>query len=92
MSHDPTKMREMLTREVILKILNDDEVAAVCMAETADRLLDGEKFVDLDHLERGVQRATQAPMAMGPTLPRKAVHDATWKKIEAAMEEFGIGD
>jgi hypothetical protein len=83
-------MHEMLTREVILKLLNDDEVAAVSTAETADRLQDGEKFVDLDHLERGIQRATSAPMTMGPTLPRKAVHDMTWKKIEAAMVEFGI--
>ena len=72
---------ENRTRESVLALLSDDEVAAVSTAETAARLLEGEEYFDLEQLERGVQRATKSAAAMGRVLPRRAVHKDTWSKI-----------
>jgi hypothetical protein len=69
------------TRESILNLLSDDEVASVSTAETAPGLLDAEEYLDLERLEEGVQRAKGTTPVMGRVLPRKAVHDATWAKI-----------
>jgi hypothetical protein len=73
---------QYLTRAGILKLLSDEEVASVSAAETAERLSDGDEFLDLKHPEHGVRRArnlTRTPM--GQVLPRKAVHADTWNKI-----------
>jgi hypothetical protein len=72
---------ENIVRESVLKLLSDDEVASVSTAETAARLLDGEEYLDLEQLNRGVQRATRAATVMGHALPRRAVHKDTWSKI-----------
>jgi hypothetical protein len=72
---------ENIARERVLTLLSDDEVASVSTAETATRLLDGEEYLDLEQLERGVQQARKAGPAMGRVLPRKAVHKDTWSKI-----------
>ena len=72
---------ENRTRESVLALLSDDEVAAVSTAETAARLLDGEEYFDLEQLERGVQQATKTAAVMGRVLPRRAVHKETWNKI-----------
>ena len=77
-----TDMRsENVVRENVLKLLSDDEVASVSTAETATRLLDGEEYLDLEELERGVQQARKAGPAMGHVLPRRALHKDTWSKI-----------
>ena len=72
---------ENIARESVLKLLSDDEVASVSTAETATRLVDGEEYLDLEQLERGVQQARKAGPAMGRVLPRRAVHKDTWSKI-----------
>ena len=72
---------ENIVRESVLKLLSDDEVASVSTAETAARLLDGEEYLDLEQLERGVQQARKAGPAMGRVLPRRTVHKDTWSKI-----------
>lgn len=72
---------ENVTRESVLKLLSDDEVASVSTAETAARLLDGEEYLDLGQLDRGVQQATRSATVMGHALPRRAVHKDTWSKI-----------
>ena len=69
------------TRNSILKMLSDDEVASVSTAETAAGLGDGDEYLDLEQLDRGVRCAGGAAMPMGRVLPRKAVHANTWKKI-----------
>ena len=77
-----TDMRsENIARERVLTLLSDDEVASVSTAETATRLLDGEEYLDLEQLERGVQQAKIAGPVMGRVLPRRAVHKDTWSKI-----------
>ncbi len=70
-----------LTRDSVLKLLSDQEVASVSTAETAVRLSDGDEYLDLAHLELGVRRAPGTNTAMGRVLPRKAVQEETWIKI-----------
>jgi hypothetical protein len=71
---------EYVTRDSILKLLSDDEVAKVSTAETR-ALLDGDEYLDLEQLDRGVQRAGGAVTPMGRVLPKNAVHANTWSKI-----------
>jgi hypothetical protein len=73
--------RHYLTRSGMLKLLSDEEAASVSTAETAERLEEGDEYVDLGHLEHGVRRAKGTRMSMGRVLPRKAVREATWTKI-----------
>jgi hypothetical protein len=81
--NNASRKKEYLTREHILKLLSDDEVASVSTSETVARLADGEEYLDLEHLEQGVRRARRGASAipMGRVLPRKAIHDDTWGKI-----------
>jgi hypothetical protein len=74
-----------VTRESILKLLSDDEVAKVSTAETASGLEAGDEYLDLEHLDRGVLRGGGATVPMGRVLPRKAVHPGTWTKILAQL-------
>lgn len=76
---------DYLTRDKILNLLSDDEVAAVSTAETAAELADGEEFIDLNAFAHGVQLAPKAKTPMGHVLPKKAVHAGTWKKIVAQL-------
>ncbi|HJX62432.1 MAG TPA: hypothetical protein VJ860_00600 [Polyangia bacterium] len=78
-------LTENLTRENVLKLLSDGEVASVSMAETALRLLDGEEYLDLEHLDRGVQKTGKLPTVMAGVLPRRTVHKDTWGKIVALL-------
>jgi hypothetical protein len=74
-----------LSRETVLSLLSDDEVASVSTAETAAALADGDEYVDLQDLEQGVKRARGMAVSMGRILPRKAVHETTWTKILAEL-------
>lgn len=76
------KRGEYLTRNSILKQLTDVEVTHVSTAETAAHLTEGDEYLDLEQLDRGVQKACGAiTSAMGHVLPKKAVPVATWKKL-----------
>jgi hypothetical protein len=74
-----------LTRANVLAMLNDDEIASVSTAETAERLGDGDEYLDLEHLDRGVCRARSASTSMGSVLPRKSVPPPTWTKLIACL-------
>ncbi|MEO6993445.1 MAG: hypothetical protein ABI273_07440 [Lacunisphaera sp.] len=80
-----TTKKEYITRDKILKLLSDDEVATVSTAETADRLAAGDEFIDLEKFELGVQRGPRGHTPMGRVLPKKAVHIGTWNKIIAQL-------
>jgi hypothetical protein len=70
-----------LTREGMLELLSDEEVARVSSAETAYRLAEGEQYLDLDQLGRGVRSAPPEPPPMGRVLPRKSIEPQTWSRI-----------
>ena len=75
------KRTAYVTRESVLKLLSNDEVAKVSTAETAARLQNGDEYLDLEHLDEGVQRAGGTDASMGRMLPKKSVHADTWSKI-----------
>ena len=82
---DP-KRAEHVARETILKLLSNEEIARVSTAEGASRLTDGEEYLDLEHLDQGIQRAQDATkVKMGHILSRSAVRDETWRKIRAQL-------
>jgi hypothetical protein len=71
---------ENLTRDSIMKLLSDNEIASVSTAETG-RLSGGDEYLDLEHLDRGIRRAPGTATAMGNVLAKNAVAEATWNKI-----------
>ena len=79
---------DYVTRETLLKLLSDHEVASVSTAETAAYLADGDEYVDLEKPDRGVLKALGKSTApMGHVLSKKAVQDKTWRKIVALVSE-----
>jgi hypothetical protein len=81
------KRAEQVTRDTILNLLSDEENAKVSTAEAASRLAEGEEYLDLEHLDQGVQRAkpATAKATMGHVLPRSAVRDETWNELLAQL-------
>jgi len=62
--------------------MSNDEIAKVSTAETAAGLKAGDEYLDLEHLENGIQRAgPAAPVNMGQAVPRSAVSNETWSRI-----------
>lgn len=81
-----------VTREKILMLLSDEEVATVSNIEGTARLLDGEEYLDLEDLGRGVRSALGSNTApMGHVLPRRAVHTATWDTILERLALLRVG-
>jgi hypothetical protein len=84
---------EYVTRETILKLLSDEEVARVSTAETATHLADGDEYVDLENPDQGVRKAVLgAGVPMGRVLPKKAVLEKTWREIVALLSAHHIED
>ena len=79
------KKTAYVTRDSIQKLLSHDELAKVSSAEGAPRLADGDEFIDLEDLDKGVQRAPAKSTPMGRVLPKKAVHADTWARIVAQL-------
>jgi hypothetical protein len=77
---------QYVSRDSVLKLLSDEEVARVSTAETATRLVDGEEYLDLERLDLGIRRALGAHTPMGRVLPKKAVLETTWTKILAQLK------
>jgi hypothetical protein len=79
---------ELVTRDAILKLLTDNEVAKVSSAEGASALTDGAEYLDLEQLDRGVQKAkVSLNVNMGHVIPRNSVSDQTWRRITALMAQ-----
>jgi hypothetical protein len=81
-----------VTRDSVLKLLSDDEVARVSTAESSAQLEPGAEYLDLEALDGGVRRALGSDTPMGRILPRKAVQEETWGRIlrELARDEVAI--
>lgn len=87
------KRTEYITRDTILRLLSDDEVARVSTTETAACLARGDEYVDLEAPDHGVQRVLENDgISMGHVLPRKAVHEKTWRQIAALLSVHAIED
>jgi hypothetical protein len=83
MSHDAKK--EAITRDAILALLSDVEVAKVSRAEGEPRLVEGDEYVDLEEPSTGVHEVHAHSAGPRKALPRSAVSDATWTKIVAVV-------
>jgi len=80
------KRAEQVARNNILKLLSNEEVAKVSSAEAVSGLTEGGEYLDLEHLDQGVQRAkAAAKVTMGHVIPRSAVRGETWTKILAQL-------
>jgi hypothetical protein len=80
------KRAEEVARDTILGLLSDEETARVSTAEGVSGLTEGAEYLDLEHLDQGVQRAKAATkVTMGHVLPRSAVSDETWSKVLARL-------
>jgi len=81
-----SRSANQVSRDAILNMLSDEEIARVSNAETAKSLADGEEFIDLQDLGRGIQRATGSTKpVLGHALPRGAVHSDSWSKVVAIL-------
>jgi hypothetical protein len=89
MSGHEARRADQLTRDSVLTLLSDDEVARVSTAESELRLWDGDEYVDLGRLNLGVLRAVGMTTLMGRVLPRKSVRETTWTKILALLAPAG---
>jgi hypothetical protein len=76
---------KVVTREQILSLLSDAEVARVSRAEGEARLVEGDEYVDLEDVAAGVHQVHAAAIRPARALPRSAVSDATWAKIVATI-------
>ena len=46
-----------VSRDALLELLSDEEIAKVSTAEAASGLSQGDEYVDLEHLDQGVRRS-----------------------------------
>ncbi len=78
---------DMAARDRVLSLLSDEENAKVSTAEGKSSLSQGDEYVDLEHLDKGVQRAgaTMPKAEIGTLIPKSAVHAETWDKITAQL-------
>jgi hypothetical protein len=74
-----------ITREAVLALLSDAEVARVSRAEDEPRLVEGDEYVDLEDPSAGVRQVHAKSVRPRKALPRSAVSDATWAKIVAIV-------
>lgn len=78
---------QYINRDAILKILSDNEVTKVSKEEEPTELVDGDEYIDLDHLEKGVQQVHQyLKQNTENVIPRSAVSEETWSKIIKKLE------
>ena len=80
------KRSNYVTRETVLKLLSDTEMAKLSKAESAVRLSGGEEYLNLQALSEGVLLADGVPVPMALVLPRTAVHETTSGQILAQLD------
>ncbi len=69
----------------LLELLSEEETARVVSAETS-WLCEGDEYVDLDAIDRGVQRADATiGHERHRVLARRAIHKKTWKRVVARL-------
>jgi hypothetical protein len=76
----------MRTKEEILELLSDVEIARVSNVEANGPLEEGAEFVDLDHIDRGIQQAHGELRQVHTVVTRASVSDETWRRIQRELE------
>jgi hypothetical protein len=86
------KRSEYFTRDDIMELLSDDEIARVTTAESGTALAAGDEYVDLEQLDQGVRTAqgSTAPLPMGRVLSKKSVQEQTWSNIVEHLKSCRI--
>jgi hypothetical protein len=80
-----TAGRQHATRDAIWSLLSEQDVGRVSRREGGSVLIEGDEYLDLEHVHEGVRRKhTRGPTA-GDVLPRNALEAATWSKICARL-------
>lgn len=79
---------DLATKDAILKVLTDEETARVSTVEAAMKLHDGAEYIDLEHLDKGVQISNSAAhstakSALTTIIPKSAISKESWQKIVA---------
>ena len=70
-----------LTRDTILKLLSEEQVARISTAETMPALSDGAEYLDLENFDRGVQHAdASTKFTTGNVLAAQSPTRVTWAK------------
>lgn len=80
LSDTPSWRAQHSARELIWATLLGAQIAPVG-TETALHLADGEEYLDLEALSRGVQRANEGLATAGRVLPRSGVPESIWSTI-----------
>lgn len=77
------KRSAYFTRDDLMELLSDDEIAKVTTAESAASLGAGDDYIDLEQLDQGVRTAKEgtAVIPMGRVVSKKAVKEQTWNSI-----------
>jgi hypothetical protein len=70
----------------LLELLSEGERASLEAADSKTHLRRGDEYLDLEQLQRGVQRADGNSTTMGTRLPRKAIHEDTWRRVLRLLE------
>ena len=76
---------ELTTRANIMKLLSDGELSSISSAETETHLRRGDEYLDLEHLQQGVLKADGSTPRIPHALPRKAIHEDTWRRVLRAL-------
>ncbi len=64
-----------------MKLLADGELTDFSKGGPSEDLRNGDEYLDLEQLARGVQRVRSGATPTGQVLARKAIHEDTWRKI-----------
>jgi hypothetical protein len=71
----------LVTRDIILKLLSDNEEIGAARGDATMKLASGEQYIDLERLDRGVQYADVTITLRGRIVPRNGIHAPTWDAI-----------
>jgi hypothetical protein len=73
--------QQPLIDTMLIALLSEEEFARVNTPHAAARLSEADEYLDLEQLDRGVQRGPVAPRPICRLLPRSAVRESTWAEI-----------
>ena len=84
------KKFDYLTRDSILKLLDENELSSVADVESEMFLKVGDEYIDLGQLDHGVRKAITTTTSTRNVLPRSAVYEETWTRIVEHMASRAI--